>query len=143
LPCALEQPNPDDLVRHVHRNSLSLRVKTFTSSDRRLLATGRTTSSPVSRPHRSWAAWTDHPTTVRLGQAGHFSATSWATKWVSAHGAVGIINPFSFLKISLNLVQTSKIHIYLNICPKFVKSVLLFFLMQDLSKKNIKLNRRP
>jgi hypothetical protein len=58
---------------------------------------------------------------------GPFLAASWAAKWVSAQGVVGIINPFFFLKISVNPVQTSKIHIYLNIYPKFMKSVRLFF----------------
>jgi hypothetical protein len=40
-------------------------------------------------------------------------------------------------------IQTSKIHNRFNIHPKFMKSVSIFFLIQDLLKKNIKLNIRP
>jgi hypothetical protein len=49
-PFALEQPDPGNLVRHVHRTSLSLRVNTFTLSDSRLLTTSRATSTAEHAP---------------------------------------------------------------------------------------------
>jgi hypothetical protein len=56
---------------------------------------------------------------------------------------MGSLIPFSISKFSLNLIQTSKIRIKFNSCPKFMKPAPLFIQIPDLSKKNIKLNSMP
>jgi hypothetical protein len=59
---------------------------------------------------------------------------------VSAHAPKFEIKSFFYFQYNLNMFQTSKIHINLNISPKFMIYVLLGFYFRILSIKNMKLN---
>jgi hypothetical protein len=136
-------------VRRVHQTSVSLSVKTDSSFVHPRLTTSRATTPHYARTtgtgRTPCALWPFHalheganPATSGHSKPGYASLSEpnrgkpsclckLVHKEVSAHGAVGFINPLFISEISLNLFQTSKIHIKFNPCPKFIKPLLLFF----------------